>query len=208
MHPISDPRDISPPKFGYNFPRVTREHSELRSSVEDFIQPKSLTGRRSTGYNRGHIRSVLELDTFGPHHSEVVTDARLAGTLPLSPNIDRNRSPTGSRSGRDREDNNDSSSRSTLTTLNKSQSLPGFGGKGWNPMEYSQGTGRDADHPLLQTTTEGFSAGGHDPRGASLKYSTERKHKLKVPPLPPFFLILCGKSHFFARRRRQRRNWI
>jgi hypothetical protein len=214
MHPISDPRDISPPKFGYNFPRKTREHSELRSSVEDFIQPKSLTGRRSTGYNRGHIRSILELDTFGPQHSEVVTDARLSGSLPLSPNIDRNRSPTGSRSGREGGDgNNDLSSRSTLTTLNKSQSLPGFGGNGWDAMQYAQGTGRDIDHPLLQTTTEGFSV-GHDPRGASLKYSTERKRKLKVISQP--FLFPTSKSppplwlshcNCFSKRKR-RKNWI
>ena len=177
MHPISDPKDINPPKYGYNYPRAVKE-PELRSSVEDFLQPRSLTGSRSTGYNRGHIRSILELDTFGPHHSEVVTDARLNGTLPMSPNIDRNRSPTGSRSGRE-DNNNDCSSRSTLTSLNKSQSLPGFGGNSWDVMQYAEGTGRDPDHPLLKTTTEGFSV-GHDPRGASLKYSTGRMQKLQV----------------------------
>jgi hypothetical protein len=186
MHPVSDPQDLSPPKYGYHFPRARPDRTnELRSTVEDFIQPKSLTESRSTGYTRGHIRSILELDTFGPHHSQLVTYGRLSGSLPLSPNTDRNRSPAGSRSGREGfPDDRENSSRSSLTTLNKSQSLPGFGGKQWDASEYNQGTGRDSDHPLLQTTTEGFSA-GHDARGSSIKYSSQRKKRSEVSQSPP-----------------------
>lgn len=181
MHPISDPKDLHPPKYGYNFPRIPKDHSELHSTVEDFIQPKTLTARRNTGYNRGHIRSILDLDTFGPHHSQVVTYERLSGSLPISPNIDRNHSPVGSRSGRSgRDDDLDRTSNSSITSLNKSQSVPGLlGGKRLDPVLYSEGTGRDFEHPLLQTTTEGFSS-GHDSRGASLKYSSERTRQLKV----------------------------
>lgn len=167
MHPISDPRDISPPKFGYNYPRIPREHSELITSQQDFLQPKSLVEPRRTGYSRGHIRSILELDTFGPQHSERVNEERLAGTLPMSPNIDRNNS---------RNSTGRCSSPELGGTLGKSQSLPGLNGTMWDKTTYSESKGQDFDHPLLKTTTESFSK-GHDPRGSSLKYALERKKR-------------------------------
>jgi hypothetical protein len=92
LYPISDPLDISPPPFGYNFKKNPRYHSELRSSIEDFIQPKDQVSPRSTGYSRGHIRSILELDTFGPQHSDRISESRSHNSLPLSPNLDRNKS--------------------------------------------------------------------------------------------------------------------
>ena len=39
--------------------------------------------------NSGHIRTILNLDTYGPQHSSTVADARKIGLLPLSPNTDR-----------------------------------------------------------------------------------------------------------------------
>ena len=99
LHPVSDPYDISPPKFGYNFTKRPRESQELRTGLEDFLLPQSQTIPRQTGYSRGHIRTVLELDTFGPNHSDSVSEGRSLGSLPLSPNVDRNAalSPSGSR---------------------------------------------------------------------------------------------------------------
>jgi hypothetical protein len=100
MHPVSDKKDICPPKFGYNFSKVRRKEPELRTSIEDFLQPKDQTHERKIGYNAGHIRTILELDTFGPAHSEAVSEKRRAGRLPMSPNLDRNRSsPEGSQRG-------------------------------------------------------------------------------------------------------------
>mmetsp|Transcript_15662 Transcript_15662/g.16406 ORF Transcript_15662/g.16406 Transcript_15662/m.16406 type:complete len:322 (+) Transcript_15662:26-991(+) len=175
MHPISDPRDISPPKFGYNFPRIPRENSELISSQQDFLQPRTLVESRRTGYSRGHIRSILELDTFGPQHSERVNEERLAGTLPMSPNVDRNHSPnsSGRLNGTGR-----SSSPGLGGTMNKSQSLPGLNGTMWDKTTYSESKGQDFEHPLIKTTTESY-ARGHDPRGSSLKYAVERKKKME-----------------------------
>jgi hypothetical protein len=63
--------------------------AELRSIVEDFLQPKNLTRTRVTGYSPGHIRSLLDLDTFGPNHSQKVQAGRRSGILPNSPNASR-----------------------------------------------------------------------------------------------------------------------
>lgn len=184
MHPISDPRDISPPKFGYNFPRIPREHSELITSQEDFLQPRTLVESRRTGYSRGHIRSVLELDTFGPQHSDRVNEERLSGTLPTSPNLDRNHSPNSKRKLSD-------TGRSSNPSLGLSQSLPGLNGNSWDKTTYSESRGQDIDHPLLKTTTESYTH-GHDARGGSLKYSVERKKRTQVRSL-----IICFFDLFF-----------
>lgn len=88
IHPVSDPFDIDPPKTGYTFPKEKVEF-ELRTQQEDFLQPKSPTQQRNIGYNSGHVRTILNLDTFGPQHSSVVSDARKVGLLPMSPNTDR-----------------------------------------------------------------------------------------------------------------------
>lgn len=39
--------------------------------------------------NSSHIRTILNLDTYGPQHSSTVADARKVELLPLSPNTDR-----------------------------------------------------------------------------------------------------------------------
>ena len=92
LHPLSDPNDRAPPKSGYNFSRsLSRSftESEIRSSHEDFLRPKSLVDERSTGYSRGHIRSIMDFDTFGPQHSDLVNQERNLGIKPMSPNSDR-----------------------------------------------------------------------------------------------------------------------
>jgi hypothetical protein len=69
--------------------------------IQDFVQPRVLTRERKTGYSPGHIRSVLELDTFGPNNGESVEARRQAGVLPSSPNYNKNFSPSHSRSKED-----------------------------------------------------------------------------------------------------------
>ena len=73
---------------------------ERPTQVEDFLQPKCPLRDRKTGYSAGHIRSVLELDTFGPNHSEFVEAMRMSGELPASPNYNRfvGSSPSGANS--------------------------------------------------------------------------------------------------------------
>lgn len=189
MHPVSDPNDICPPKFGYNFTRLAREAPDLRTSVEDFIQPKRQDLPRRTGYSRGHIRSVMELDTFGPSHSEKVNDARSQGSLPLSPNLDRNRptsragtdSPFGSRVGSRAGSRGGSrggskalaTGRSDASGLNKSPSFPGLVGGTWDQSVFSE---MDRTQPLVRPTTEGFLG---DSRGSSIRWAKERQAKLQ-----------------------------
>lgn len=97
LHMFHAPHDVATPKFPIT--KSLKEKpppAELRTFVEDFLQPKNLTRRRVTGYSPGHIRSLLDLDTFGPNHSQRVEDKRSSGLLPLSPNASRF-SPSSSR---------------------------------------------------------------------------------------------------------------
>jgi hypothetical protein len=71
------------------------EPTDRTKGHEDFLNtenPDSTTKRYKIGYNPGHIRSILKLDTYGPHHSSKVAGMRDDGSLPSSPNTDRNRS--------------------------------------------------------------------------------------------------------------------
>jgi hypothetical protein len=89
MHMSRAPRDIQAPKRGHEPVKnlkIKEPPSELRSKVEDFLQPRDLTRKRVIGFSPGHIRSVLNLDTFGPNHSAKVENDRTAGALPQSPN--------------------------------------------------------------------------------------------------------------------------
>ena len=89
MHMSRAPHDIQAPKKGHEAVKnlkVKEPPPELRSKVEDFLQPRDLTRKRVIGFSPGHIRSVLNLDTFGPNHSEKVEKDRTEGALPQSPN--------------------------------------------------------------------------------------------------------------------------
>ena len=90
MHPYRDPHDQQRVFTQSRIP-LQRDNEELQSRPEDFLNPRSQTAPRRSGYNPGHIRSVLQLDTFGPEHSAEVELKRGVGLLPPSPNMDRNR---------------------------------------------------------------------------------------------------------------------
>ena len=63
-----------------------------RDSIhKDFLTPQDPVAKRQTGYNKGHIRSILKLETYGPLHSDALREERSRGSLPGSPNNDRNR---------------------------------------------------------------------------------------------------------------------
>lgn len=96
LHQFHAPKDVATPKFPIT--KSLKEKpppAELRTFVEDFLQPKNLTRRRVTGYSPGHIRSLLDLDTFGPNHSQKVEAKRSSGILPMSPNMSRFGTATG-----------------------------------------------------------------------------------------------------------------
>ena len=97
IHALSDPADTCPPKTGYSFPRKLIEH-DFFSTHQDFVQPKDPVKTRRTGYNKGHIRSLLDFDTFGFDHSAKVTRQREEGVIPTSPNSDRYSQSSRSRS--------------------------------------------------------------------------------------------------------------
>ena len=90
MHPYRDPLDKYR-KFTHSRMKRTEDTPESPMTLEDFLRPGELTAERKTGYNPGHIRSVLQLDTFGPEHSAVVEGKRSAGKLPGSSHLDRNK---------------------------------------------------------------------------------------------------------------------
>ena len=186
MHPVSDLKDICPPKFGYNFAKKKKaEEPELRTSIEDFLQPKDVTHERKSGYTKGHIRTILELDTFGPAHSEKVTEDRTSGKLPMSPNLDRNRSPASSKvddassgfwEGDDYSIGSPTShtSKSQRSQNSKTKTQLLFGGT-WN-AELLNAAENDKTKPLVRPTTSGYS---QDARGRHWDYSKNRTAMLK-----------------------------
>ena len=64
MHPYSDPLDRG---RTYSKSRLQIKDKDLSPlPMGDFLQPEDVTRPRSTGYNSGHVRSMLKLDNFGP----------------------------------------------------------------------------------------------------------------------------------------------
>lgn len=57
--------------------------------VEDFVRPEDQFSPRQTGYEHGHIRSLLKLDAYGPAGSRAISRERELGNKPRSPNVDR-----------------------------------------------------------------------------------------------------------------------
>jgi hypothetical protein len=99
MHQLKDPKDIDRSK---KFTRsVLFERDQISSQslaeyqfqhmkpMEDFVRPEDQASPRNTGYEPGHIRSMLKLDVFGPASSSVISRERELGVLPRSPNLNR-----------------------------------------------------------------------------------------------------------------------
>ena len=70
-------------------PVTTGDMSPRGAGQKDFIDPKDPVNNRQVGYNKGHIRSLLDLDTYGPNNSREIMERREDGSLPASPNTDR-----------------------------------------------------------------------------------------------------------------------
>lgn len=202
MHPVSDRKDICPPKFGYNFSKIQHKEPELRTTIVDFLNPKDVTHERKIGYAPGHIRTILQLDTFGPAHSDEVNEKRMSGKLPMSPNLDRNAvlTPDISRigscksGGGDRYDNDDGSSgfwggeedvslgspgSRTSSINNRIKKQTYVPGGTWN-AELLNATLHDKTQPLVRPSTSGYK---QDARGTNKNYSRDRTAMIKEKEL-------------------------
>ncbi|RYG60319.1 hypothetical protein EON64_19395, partial [archaeon] len=99
MHPYKDTQDIDPKKkFTFSAKSLTDLLDQERKDMEamqhlkpldDFLRPDDPYSPRSSGYEQGHIRSLLKLDIYGPNSSAKASKEREAGILPLEPNVDR-----------------------------------------------------------------------------------------------------------------------
>lgn len=99
MHQLKDPKDIDKSKKftrSILFEKDQEESMTLKDyqfqtlkPVEDFVRPDDQFSPRQTGYEHGHIRSLLKLDTYGPSGSRSISREREQGNLPRSPNVDR-----------------------------------------------------------------------------------------------------------------------
>jgi len=111
MHPNYDPNDIGGTVYNRSILKIRSEQKQ-RSSIkndnnnnnnntnnDDELDSKSVdtledflatdpTRPRSTGYSRGHLRSIAKVDTFGPTDSLLKSEERDSGFLP-APNTDR-----------------------------------------------------------------------------------------------------------------------
>ena len=120
MHPYSDPQDRG---RTYSQSRLKRVDKDLSPPpMGDFLQPEDMTRPRSTGYNSGHVRSMLKLDSYGPESAKRNRYAREVGLLPDSPNLDREKAiETVSRSSSPlplgEENRPESPSNSTVSTV-------------------------------------------------------------------------------------------
>lgn len=99
MHQLKDFNDIDKAKKFTRSILFEKEKEDTMSlkeyqfqtmkPIEDFIRPDDQFSPRITGYEHGHIRSMLKLDVYGPAGSSRITQERETGTLPRSPNVDR-----------------------------------------------------------------------------------------------------------------------
>jgi len=101
MHPLKDPGDLDKKhkytrsiKYDKDISdrmALDEYHFQTMPPIEDFLRPGSPVTPRSLGYEPGHIRSLLKLDTYGPAESVNLQKMRDSGLLPITPNIDRHK---------------------------------------------------------------------------------------------------------------------
>ena len=101
MHPLKDPGDLDKThkytrsiKYDKDISArmaLDEYHFQTMPPIEDFLRPGSPVTPRSLGYEPGHIRSLLKLDTYGPAESLNLQKLRDSGLLPITPNVDRHK---------------------------------------------------------------------------------------------------------------------
>jgi hypothetical protein len=111
MHGLKDLDDLDQKKaaritFSINSAKDKKEreeHADLMYKnllpLEDFVRPEYTESPRHTGYESGHIRSLLKTNTYGPSSSSLASLERELGLLPEhTPSIDRYRKDSEIRS--------------------------------------------------------------------------------------------------------------
>jgi hypothetical protein len=101
VHKLKDLKDINKKQkdrltFSIRMEKDKQEgaaHEEYKFNtlrpLEDFIRPEDTNSPRQTGYEHGHIRSLLKLDVYGPASSQLANRERAIGKVPRTPNMDR-----------------------------------------------------------------------------------------------------------------------
>jgi hypothetical protein len=202
MHQLKDAKDIDKSK---KFTRsllfekeqqktmsLNEYHFNTMSPIEDFVRPDDQFSPRSTGYEHGHIRSLLKLDVYGPAASSAVEREREAGALPRSPNVDRHallnpnhtltlrgsvHSPASSRASTANSTSYNGAFPS-LKTLRKDRAVVDMSNSLDSTLRDLGSTGR-RDHPERTRMGAGTSMGNTLPFGASTGHSEEFRLRME-----------------------------
>jgi len=128
MHQLKDYGDINKSKrytrsiLVEKTMRDTREldeyHFQTMKPLDDFIRPDDQASPRLTGYDSGHVRSILKLDVYGPASSAAISREREQGSKPVSPNVDRHLILDPGYSLRSPQDSNSRASSANSTSYN------------------------------------------------------------------------------------------
>jgi hypothetical protein len=181
MHPYSDPKDRG---RTYSASRLKSNHIDIDPMVAgDFLNPKDPIRPRSTGYSAGHTRTILGLDSFGPSDSKRLELARLVGELPASPNVDREKVISISKTGLGLERSSSPMSARSNSTVS---TAPGDGGSrnnsrgGRRPRPKTMGTLDNADMYLPPNMYKGGAGADEDGVKRSHNY-TSSNQKISEP---------------------------
>lgn len=149
--------------------------------VEDFVRPEDQFSPRQTGYEHGHIRSLLKLDTYGPAGSRAISRERDQGNKPRSPNVDRHLLVSPASTSRANGNGSLSSRASTAGSTNYNGAFPSLkslrrdrdslagtapgrtGGEGWatgtSGSDQLSRSGLQRSAPAQLTASGGFGTG-------------------------------------------------
>jgi hypothetical protein len=86
MHPLEHPSQSRLPPKPKNITTAADD-----APLTDFALPPGSQQARTTGFSSGHVRSMMQFDTFGPNDSDVKSALRSRGDIPPSPNVDHYR---------------------------------------------------------------------------------------------------------------------
>lgn len=205
LHPLYDPDNIGGKKYTVSKIKFLKENENLagesavvscrkmsnkddrlktsqKVGLEDFVRPDDplSTNFRNTGYSAGHIRSKLGLDTYGPASSNERAFDRATGLIPVSPNIDRER--TFSALDKGNGIRNGSNRLSSLDGNSDASSSVGFSINDFFPNQTGNGN----------NSFTKFSPGA--PRGGSVNSNTSRGNTKRSKDLPPGTLGYTGPA--------------
>lgn len=184
MHGLKDLDDLDRKKaaritFSINAAKDKKEkeeHADLMYKnllpLDDFVRPEDTDSPRHTGYEMGHIRSLMKTSTYGPSSSALASLERELGLLPEhTPSIDRYRkdsdirtdagSTLGSRGSsriNSRQARSIAGSRASSRAGSRNSNIKGSITTGMDSMELSQNT--HYNQRVLTSETNGSTTTG------------------------------------------------